>query len=125
MIEYFWGADTFAAREEIGARAQKLKAPITWLDKYDVSAGSLASFLTQTSGLFGRQLVVVLDPSAWPASLQAELLEQLTGREAQLDVVVWDRAVKKTSAVYKQLRIHGKEHSVPQGEALTAWLQAE
>jgi DNA polymerase III delta subunit len=75
MVYYFWGEDTFGARQAIGELALTQKCSVQWLDKTQLEEKSLRQRLEESGGLFGKSLLVVRDPSQLPAHLQKMLVE--------------------------------------------------
>jgi len=129
-IYYFYGEDTYAAREEIGQLADKEEARIRWLDKEDVVEQGAGQLLSQGGGgLFGREIVVVREPSAMAASTQDELVAALKVAPEGV-YVLWDRAEpKKRGVVYKEFGRLARQFIVPSsGElvrGLVAWAKED
>lgn len=103
MLHYFYGEDTYRARQAIAALAQQHRATIRWLDHDDLQHQSVADTLGQSAGLFGATLLVVRDVSRLPMALQAQLLE-FSQSHPQALAVLWDRTpVRRPSLLMKRL----------------------
>lgn len=126
MIHYFFGVNTYNAREAITKLAKEHNARITWLDREDLERQSLAQRVSQgAGGLFGRQLLVVRDVSRLPKTMQEEI-SRLTEVKTIGPLVVWDRtAPDKRAALWRSLKPYGKEFVPLPEPALRSWLLAE
>lgn len=125
MTQYFFGADSYGARQEIGRLAQAESAVVRWLDKDDLADRPARGWLEQGSGgLFGRELLVIRDPAMLPKSIQNEVLTAAHGTRAKC--VLWDRgAVDRRSLIYRQLAKVAREFVALSQEQLVSWLRAE
>lgn len=123
MVRYFYGQDSYAARQTIDELATSLKATIVFVDRSDIEQESLAARLDKGgSGLFGRQLLIVRDPSAFPASLQAGLVA-VAESKGSLEIVLWDRVKPDTKSVFwKTYKKHGQEFATLPSHELRQWL---
>lgn len=124
MQHYFWGEDTYAARQAIGQLAEEQQAAIHWLDEADLIERPLATRLGER-GLFGRELLVVRDPAGMAPAVQEAIATALTQSGAGLGVA-WDRGTPdQRSLLPKRLRSHGQCFSFLDGPHLTDWLIAQ
>ncbi|MBI3255766.1 MAG: DNA polymerase III subunit delta [Candidatus Andersenbacteria bacterium] len=126
MVRYFYGKDIYAARQAIEALAASLSARAVFIDRSDIEQESLRARIDKGGGsLFGKQLVVVRDPSSFPASVQAgfvELPEAVTSFEA----VLWDRVKPdKKSALWRAFKKEAKEFPLKSGSEVAQWLMQE
>ncbi len=124
MIRYFYGDDTYAARQAIGRLAQEQQADIRWIDREDLELRGSALF-EQSSGLFGKHVPVIRDIAAMPKRLQ-EVIIQLARKPQATVGVVWDRqAPDKRSAVFHALKKNSQEFSPPPAAVIVTWLAEE
>ena len=123
-IYYFYGPDTYAAREEIGAMAVREKAQIRWLDKDDLIEEGPAKWIGQGGGsLFGREVIVVRDASKLLAAGQFELLQAMKHASAGT-YVIWERGpAKKDGPLFKELGASARLWSVLGKDQLSGWLK--
>lgn len=122
-MKYFWGSDTYAAREAIAEFAQQKNAEITWLDPEDVKKDP-AVLRTQTAGLFGNKVSVLRDPSSLAASVREGIAEH--AENLPDSVVLWDRVKPdKRSKLWKSVRKQAQEFSEVSPDEIAAWLQEE
>jgi DNA polymerase III delta subunit len=122
MVHYFYGVDTYAARQALTELAGKQQARIRWLDKENLAERSLASWLEQSSGLFGTELVVLRDASELPKAVQETIPE--VALAATTTWVIWDRGLPdKRTKLFKSLRKSAREFTYPTPEVATRWLQ--
>jgi DNA polymerase III subunit delta len=90
-VNYFYGTDTYGAREAIGELAKKENSVIKFAGREELEQEGVAGVLAGVGeGLFGRMLLVVLEPAALPVVLQEEIGENLKNRTAGA-IVFWDR----------------------------------
>lgn len=124
MLFYFYGDDTYQARQAIADLAAEGHATIRWLDKEEAATRPLAEVVGQSQGLFGRYLPVLRDVSTWPVVLQEAALNSL--ERATAPSVLWDRlAPDKRSSLFKRLKPHAREFPRSSPAALISWLHAE
>lgn len=123
MILYYYGPDTYAAREAIGALAEKERAQIRWLDKEELMEDGPAKWIGQGGGsLFGKEMVVMREPSKLSASGQTELLEALQKSPAGV-YVMWDKGEpRKDGPVFKELGIRAQIFPNLGVDRLSGWL---
>lgn len=126
MIHYFFGPNTYTARQAIADIAQQAQAHIVWLEPADLDAQSLSARLGQgASNLFGRQLLVVRDPSRLPRVTQ-EAISRLAPARPARPLILWDRGLPdKRSALWRALRPYARECSWLPQPALADWLAGE
>ncbi len=125
-IYYFYGPDTYAAREEIGALAVQQNARIRWLDKEDLIEDGPGKWIGQGGGsLFGREIVVVRDPGKLSVAGQTLLLEAMQKASAGT-YVLWERGeLKKQEPLFKELGANAKLWPLLGTERLSSWLKEE
>jgi DNA polymerase-3 subunit delta len=128
-LHYFWGADSFGAREAIGELAAEQQADIRWLDENDLVTKPLRAWLDGARGLFGSFLVVIRDPSNLPAALQEEIVDHMEQEKLDGNALVWvawdKMAPDKRSRLWRALKAYGREY-VPLGASeLARWLEEE
>ena len=122
-IAYYYGADTYAAREAIGALAEK--RVIRWLDEPELQEKGLGDWLDSATGLFGDELVVVRDLSRMKKATQTAVCGVAKEYVGKADGVVWDRELPdKRSGVWKTFKPAAREFSGLGAGELTSWLQA-
>lgn len=124
MPHYFYGEDTYAARQALSDLAAKLSAKLVFLDRSDVDQTSLLSRLENGSaGLFGKQLFVLRDPSLMPAAIQESLVELMKNKRAY-EYVLWDRGgTDKRSALFKAAKPYAQEFAPLPDHQLAMWLK--
>lgn len=114
---YFYGEDTYAARQVIGQLADQNKATIRWIDKDDLQQQSVVDVVGQQGGLFGALLPVIRDPSMFSKATQEALLSYLQ-EHTNLELVLWDReSVKRPAPLSKAGQAQKFSYA---GEAATA-----
>ncbi len=120
-MQYFYGEDTFAAREAVDALAAERGATVRWLGREDLEGKRLADWVDQgSSGLFGKELCVVRDVSTMPKSMQESVAE------ADCDAVVWDQAAPdKRSKLFKALKPAATEFRRMEERELVQWVEQE
>ncbi len=125
MIRYFYGEDTFAAREAIGEVVAREKAQVQFLDAEVVTAETLPQVLERgAAGLFGKEIVVVREPSALSPALQ-EMLVAAALRGAG-ELVLWDSEKPGArSPLYKHFQKIGRHFAALPSQQLESWLIAE
>lgn len=126
MIRYFYGEDTYGARQALEEMAAASKATVVFKDKGDLEQESLAALLDRGSrGLFGQELVVVRDPSTFPVGMQQNLAE-VQDINTAAEVVLWDRVKPdKRSAFFKTFKKSAQEFPALSESELAAWLLGE
>lgn len=123
-MQYFWGPDTYAARQAIEAIATRAKARIRFVDRQHLEEGNIADIVGQQTGLFGPCLVVVRDPSALPKALQEDIAAYVASAPSSAAWVLWDQvAPDKRSRLWRALRPFAREFPVPEASALANWLR--
>ena len=119
-MPYFFGADTYAAREEVQRIADHQQADITWLDAEAFKERSVADALAPQGGLFGATVSVVRDPSALPKGVQEDIIAALQAGSA---AVLWDRtAPDKRSKLWKAVKAEAREFTPLSASQLMEWL---
>lgn len=121
MLKYFYGSDTFAARQAIAAEAKAANAMIRWIDQDELATQAMADILQQSVGLFGVLLAVIRDPSKMPVKIQ----EQITALDPELNTaVLWDREPPdKRSRLFKKMSPNATVFDTPPRAELAHWLQ--
>lgn len=121
MLRYFFGDDTFGARQAIGELAHKQGSRIRWVDRDDLFERSVSDWLSQANGLFGSELVVFRDVVTWPKVLQEQFLE------VEGSGVVWDREKPdKRNKLFKAFQKgESREFSLLSQAQLIDWLGGE
>lgn len=117
---YFYGEDTYAARQAIGQLADKNKATIRWIDKDDLQQQSATDVIGQQGGLFGAILPVIRDPSTLSKGTQEALLSYLQ-EHTNLELVLWDRESSRRPAPLSKAG-QAKEFSYEGGSATARWV---
>lgn len=123
MLKYFYGDDSYAAREEIKGLAEKQKAQIEWLASDTLTPQEVTVRLAQGGdSLFGKKMLVVREASRLPAAVQ----ERLVAPANDSGVVAWDEGQPdRRSLVYRTWKDQAREFSAPAEIELIAWLQQE
>lgn len=127
MVRYFFGDDTYQAREAIEDVVKRRAGRLIWLDREDIERQPLRERLEQGSGgLFGKEVLVARDVSLWPKAMQQEVVEA-TKMETGADLIVWDRVQSdRRSALFRALKKkQAQEFSYPDVVWLVRWLVAE
>jgi DNA polymerase III delta subunit len=126
MVHYFYGRDTYRAREAIGELAEKQRARIRWVDRQDLETTSPGEMLSRGgAGLFGAELAVVRGVEELPTGLQKDLLAAVAAAGKSVSCVVWDRGKPdKRSAVYRGLRKQATEFGELSRPEIMSWLVA-
>lgn len=123
MVTYFYGPDTYAARQAIDEIAQREKATIRWVDREQLEVKNIADIVGQQTGFFGTDLTVVRDPAALPKGLQEDLATYISGVGSSVTWVAWDRvAPDKRSKLWRALAPYAKEWPAWTAPQLTSWL---
>lgn len=126
MVKYFYGPDTYGAREAIGELAAKKNQPIYWVDREQLEEQSLSTILDQAgSGLFGDQLVVVRDPSSFSKNTHEQIIAVAQAKLAA-EWIAWDRSdPDKRSALFKTLKPNGTAFPMLSLDDAATWLHKE
>lgn len=119
---YFYGHNTYQARQAIEKLALATGATVQWLDKEDFQQRGVADWFDQQAGLFGTQLPVVRDVSRLGATIKEDIAAYLTQHPAS-EVVLWDRELPRPSAFTKRLP-NPQKFSYPTPPEAVAWVQA-
>lgn len=126
MIVYFHGEDTFAARQAIDAKATKEKATLVWLEAAMLDEKSLAERMHEGSqGLFGKNLLVIRDPSRFPVRLQRMIIDTVKLAPPGL-CIIWER--EKSDArteLVKTLKKNAHHFPALEEDALYQWIREE
>lgn len=124
MIRYFYGEDSYAAREAIGELARKEKARLNFWDAESLDEQSLAEKLERGGGLFGKELGVIRASSSLRKSLQ-EILVNAAEKNRPADVILWDEEPDKRSLVFKHFQKQARVFPDLPANKLQSWLTAE
>ncbi len=126
MVHYFYGDDTYAARQAIGEVARKQHATLRWLDREDLEVQSLDGWLGGGTGsLFGAQLFVVRDASQFPVALQEDIVACVE-RGLHGEYVVWDRGqADSRSLIFRQLKRSACKFIQPSVAHAVRWVMSE
>lgn len=122
MIHYWYGEDSFAAREAMVALAHQEGAELEWLATDGLTPAQFTIRLSQgSSSLFGKKILVIREASRLPSALQERLVTP-----ASHHVIAWDEGQPdRRSLVWRSWKDQGREFRVPGERELTVWLQAE
>lgn len=122
-IHYFYGEDTYAAREAVDNLAEKEEAELRWFDNNDlVEYGSAYVAMQGSGGLFGKEILVIRDPGEMASSVQDELVIALKSVKGG-QYVLWDRnKPKRRLKVYKEFGRQGRQFTMPDIRTLSSWL---
>lgn len=123
MLKYFYGDDSYAAREEIQALVKEQGAQLEWLNTDSLSPQEVTVRLAQGGdSLFGKKMLVVREASRLPAAVQ----ERLVAAADDGSVVAWDEGQPdRRSLVYRTWKEQAREFAAPAEIELIAWLQQE
>lgn len=126
MVQYFYGEDSYAAREAIEALAKQQGAQLEWLNVDGLLPQAITVRLSQGgSGLFGKTMLVVRDASRLPAGLQEKLVAPAFAGQAT-NLVAWDEGQPdRRSQVFRTWKDQAREFVAPTESELLAWLEAE
>ncbi len=127
MIHYFYGEDTYAARQVIGELGREDGATLRWADGADFADTPAAAVVAQSgAGLFGRQILVVRDVSALPIGVQQDLAAALAAAGAAGSCVLWDRPSAARAALIKLPDgVERRQFARLGPDELVQWLQAQ
>lgn len=123
MATYFYGEDTYGARQAIDEEVSSSKATLSWIDREDLENRSLAERLGQgTNSLFGKELLVIRDVSGMPKAVRDDVTQAVvTYKEGA--VIVWDRGgVDKRSSLWKTLKKRSREFPLLEVGQLVSWV---
>lgn len=122
-MRYFYGPDTYGARQAIGEVARQETAAIRWTDREHVEQKSIGDIVSASRGLFGRDCVVVRDPSEWPKALQESVAAYAEGEGKDRFWVLWDRgAPDKRSKFWQAVKEAAREFGPLTARELERWL---
>ena len=124
MIRYFYGEDTYAAREAIGELAKKKQARVSFWEAENLDEQSLAEKLERGGGLFGKDMAVLREPSHLRKSLQEKLVEAAE-KKLPADVILWDSEPDERSPVFTHFQKTAQVFQVLPAGKLQAWLIEE
>lgn len=124
MIRYFYGEDSYAAREAIGELARQEQARLSFWDAESLDEKSLAEKLERGGGLFGKELAVIRGASSLRKDLQEKLVEAAE-KNRPADVVLWDEDPDRRSLVFKHFQKTAQIFPVLSAAKLQAWLTRE
>lgn len=125
MLKYFYGEDTYAAREAIGDLAKKIPAQLHWIASEGLDEKSLPGYVERGSvGLFGKELMILRNPSQLSKALQEILMKAAGSSRAEL--VLWEAEdADERSVFFKHFRPHAKHFPTPAAAELKQWLEQE
>jgi len=123
---YYYGEDTYGARQAIDVLAREEGTRIRWLDRDDLEEHAPAEWISRGSqGLFGREMLVARDVSNLPVGLQDDLLKALAAAPRTL-CLLWDRGrVDKRSKLYRAVKSLAREFRLLEPSVVVQWLQEE
>jgi DNA polymerase III delta subunit len=121
-MQYFFGDDTFGARQAIGAAVAKRKATASHVYSIDITPESLGELFDRGDSLFGVQITVLHNPSALSKVMQEKLVDLLK-ETSQDSMILWDQAgPDKRSKFWQQVKPTAREFTSPPLPELVAWL---
>lgn len=124
MIRYFYGEDTFAAREAVTELAQKEKAQLRFINAHQID-GHWNEQLRTRGGLFGKELLVIPDPSELSKAVQ-EMIVKAADEGSSALVVLWDQEeTNESSPVFARFHKEAQVFSGLSVHELTRWLITE
>lgn len=121
-VYYFYGDDTYQARQAIDVLAEQQHAAIRWLDQEAVQEKSVADHLGQQTGLFGAALPVIRDVNRFSKKIQADIATYLATHPGQVTAVLWDRESSRPPAALSKLA-QPRQFLLPAGRELEQWIQ--
>lgn len=125
MVKYFFGEDTYAARQAIEALGREKNATIRWLTKDELLQRPLSEWIGQRQSLFGTELVVLKDAATLPKAVQDGIVELLKDADT-LELVIWDRGTPdKRTVLFKRCKPYAQECLYASEPAITQQLIAE
>lgn len=126
MVYYFYGEDTYAARQAIGELAREQGAAVRWADRSDFLEVSAAEVVARAgAGLFGRQLLVVRDAGALAPGVQQELMAALVAAGDDCTCVLWDRSGGREVEVARASGVQRRQFQPLKAAELCAWVCSE
>lgn len=121
-VFYYWGDDTWAARQALDVLAQEAAARIRFIDRDDLERDH--AVLGAGASLFGRVLMVVRDAGTLPAALQRAVAAALS--QPGVFCVLWDRGkLDRRGVLFRQFGRAAQEFAVPAERELAGWVLAE
>lgn len=124
MIRYFYGEDTFAAREAVTRLAKEENARVIFWEAEGFDEESLAERLERGGGLFGKELAVLCEPSQLRQGLQEKLVEA-TEKKVTADLILWDSEPNERLPVFKYFQKKAQVFSALSARQLEEWLTAQ
>lgn len=122
-MKYFYGPDTYAAREAIEKLAREAKAHIRFVDREQLEEKHISDIVAGSRGLFGTDMVVVRDPSSLPKHLQEVVVAYIKGEGAAAQWIAWDRSSPdKRSILWRVVKPYAHEFPQMSLRELSAWL---
>lgn len=124
-MHYFYGPDTYAAREAIEAVAQQEAARIRWVDQEQLEGKSIGDIVGQSHGLFGKDVAVVRDPSDMPQLFQEDITAYVAREGTTVSWVLWDRGMPdKRSKLWRAVKARAQEFPHASPKQIVNWLVA-
>ncbi len=121
-MQYFYGEDTYGAREAIVKTAHDKNATIVWLDRDSLLDHALTDIFSGQTGLFGLTLTIFRDPSTLPQNLLGELVE-LIKQSKNANTILWDRTKPdRRSVFWKTCQKFSREFPALSSLQLCSWL---
>lgn len=124
-VHYFYGPDTYAAREALTDLAKQEKARLYFLEPEQLDERTLKERLTAGGGMFGKDMFVIRDPSQLIKNLQ-EVLVDIAHKKPKTAIVLWDQEQpREKSLVFTAFRETGKFFAELAPEDVAKWLTQE
>lgn len=124
MIRYFYGEDTYAAREAVAELAKKENARIIFWEAEDLQEESLAEKLERGGGLFEKEIGVVREPSSLRKGVQEQLVAAAQAKRSA-EIILWDSEPQERSVVFQYFRKQAQRFPALRSDQLVVWLTRE
>lgn len=125
MLKYFYGEDTYGAREDIVQLAKN--SEIHWVDREALDHTPFEQWLDRAGGgLFGAAVLVVQDPSGLLQAQQEAILEAIETIQQQSIVILWDRTKwDKRSRLFRSLKPYAHEYPLLDSGRCIKWVNEQ
>lgn len=122
MLYYFYGPDTYGARQEISRLAKDNKAIIRWLEADSLAQRPIGDWFQQSGGLWGKEVIAIRDPRALSSEIQEDIIAQAKGDVAG-EVVIWERGkIDARVKLHQALTRYGRKFPHLNEAQLVQWL---
>lgn len=125
MFQYFYGPDSFGARETIYVLAKKAGARIKWIDPEEMGRRPLDEWLSERTSLFGAELPVFRGALQANEAARAEIIAA-AGEKSERPWAAWDLGeIDKRTEWARTMKPYAHYFPVWEEGKLTQWLVRE